>query len=481
MGTTKRFSNIKRLTRCLVALSVLLVGCSNEPVSTTTVSTTAKEVYQPMPYVQVKHPEWSKDAVIYQINTRQFTSEGTFAAAQAHLPRLKALGVDILWLMPIQPIGEHNRKGSLGSPYSIKDYYGVNPEFGDLEDIKAFIDAAHQQGMYVILDWVANHTAWDNHLVAEHPEWYLRDWKGDFRPTPWWDWSDIIELDYDQPGLREYMTNAMKYWVRDVGFDGFRADVAGFVPLDFWNNVRKELDAIKPVFMLAEFEGRDFHAQAFDMTYGWTWHQAVHAIAHGHADVNKLYVYYSWNERYYPANIMRMLGVTNHDQNAWEGTEFEMFGDALPAVIALSVVSEGMPMMYNGQEIGNQRRLAFFERDPLQWLDADGQPIEHGHGELYRKLFALKKAQSALWNARWGARMIPVHNSQASKVLSFVRQNDQSKVFAVFNFSSETQEVSFKEHLHHGAYTEYMSHEATTFSDDSRLTLPPWGYRIYVR
>ena len=479
MGKSQLRLYIHHLMRWFAAAVVLLAGCSSE--SPTGAVSTIKEVYQPMPYVQVKHPEWSKDAVIYQINTRQFTAEGTFAAVQEHLPRLKALGVDILWLMPIQPIGEVNRKGSLGSPYSIKDYYGVNPEFGDIDDVKDFIQAAHQQGMYVILDWVANHTAWDNHLVTEHPEWYLRDWKGDFRPTPWWDWSDIIELDYDQPGLREYMTNAMKYWVKEVGFDGFRADVAGFVPLDFWNNVRRELDEIKPVFMLAEFEGRDFHAQAFDMTYGWTWHQAVHAIAHGHADVNKLYVYYSWNERYYPANIMRMLGVTNHDQNAWEGTEFEMFGDALPAVIALSVVSEGMPMMYKGQEIGNDRRLAFFERDPLVWLDSNGQPLTHENGELYRRLFALKKAQSALWNADWGARMIPVHNSAATNVLSFVRQNDESKVFAVFNLSKDTQTVSFKEHLHHGAYTEYLSGESASFLADSRVTLAPWAYRIYVR
>lgn len=437
--------------------------------------------YQPTPYVQVKHPEWSKNAVIYQINTRQFTAEGTFAAAQQQLPRLKALGVDILWLMPIQPIGELNRKGQLGSPYSIKDYYAVNPEFGNLDDIKAFIAAAHQQGMYVILDWVANHSAWDNKLVSSNPEYYIRDWKGDFRPTPWWDWTDIIELDYNQPGLRKYMTDAMKYWVKEVGFDGFRADVAGFVPLDFWQQLRKELDVIKPVFMLTEFEGRDFHAQAFDMTYAWTWHQAVHAIAQGHADVNKLYVYYSWNEKYYPQNIIRMLGVSNHDQNAWEGTEFEMFGAALPAVIALSVVGEGMPMIYNGQEVGNPRRLAFFERDPIVWHDENGNFIQHENGALYQKLFALKKANTALWNANWGARMIPVHNSLPAQVLSFVRQNDKDKVFAVFNFSDKAQTVSFKQHLHHGQYREYLSGENANFAADTQLKLDAWTYRIYIR
>ncbi|WP_082122523.1 alpha-amylase family glycosyl hydrolase [Arsukibacterium sp. MJ3] len=460
----------------LLAL-LLLSGCASTSTVTNDTNSATKTIvdqrYQPEPYVKLTHPQWSRDAVIYQINTRQFTQEGTFVAAQQQLPRLKKLGVDILWLMPIQPIGEVNRKGSLGSPYSIKDFYGVNPEFGNKQDIKAFIAAAHQQGMYVILDWVANHTAWDNALVQQHPDWYIRDWKGDFRPTPWWDWSDIIELDYNKPALRHYMTDAMKYWVREIGFDGFRADVAGFVPLDFWNNVRQELDEIKPVFMLAEFEGRDFHAQAFDATYSWTWHQAVHAIASGHADVNKLYVYYSWNEKYFPQQVMRMLGTSNHDQNAWEGTEFEMFGEALPAATVLSFVSEGIPMLYNGQEAANEKRLEFFEKDPIVWR-------EHVNGVLYQKLSQLKKSQSALWNSNWGARMIPVHNSRPKQILSFVRQNDNSKVFAVFNLSAEPQQVSFKEHLFHGLYSEYFSNDSAEFSDNSMLTLPAWSYRVYI-
>lgn len=201
--------------------------------------------YRPQPYITLKNPEWTKDAVLYQINTRQFTPEGTFRAAERELPRLKALGVDILWLMPVHPIGEKHRKGTLGSPYSVRDYYGVNPEFGTKADLKHFVDAAHAQGMHVILDWVANHTAWDNPLMTQHPDWYARDWKGDFHSTPWWDWTDIVNLDYSHPGLRKYMTDAMTYWVREIGVDGYRCDVAGFVPLDFWNNARAELDAIK--------------------------------------------------------------------------------------------------------------------------------------------------------------------------------------------------------------------------------------------
>lgn len=435
---------------------------------------TTSNPYRPIPEVRIKHPEWSKNAAIYQINTRQFTPEGTFRAAEAHLPRLKALGVTILWLMPIHPIGEVNRKGTLGSPYSVKDYYGVNPEFGTLDDLKQFVATAHELGLTVILDWVANHSAWDCNLVAEHPEWYARDWKGDLRPTPWWDWPDVIDFDYDQEGIRRYMTEAMKHWVRETDIDGYRCDVAGFVPTDFWNNVRRELDAIKPVFMLAEWEARDLHAEAFDMTYAWQWNDIVHRIAMGELNAENLHVYYSWNEKAYPRDIMRMLFVSNHDKNAWEGTEFEMFGDCLEAAVVLSVISEGMPLIYNGQEAGNTQRLAFFERDPIEWR-------EHPMGDLYRRLFALKRRNSALWNAAWGARMIDVVNSAPKQVFSFVRRNDRDGVFAVFNFSNRAQEVRFHEILHHGRYTDYATGEAVEFIAETRMELKPWDYRIFIR
>lgn len=431
--------------------------------------------YEPVPYVKIKHPEWTKDATIYQINTRQFTAAGTFRAAEEQLPRLKDLGADIVWLMPVHPIGEKNRKGTLGSPYAVKDYYGVNPEFGTLGDLKRFVKKAHELGMHVILDWVANHTAWDNNLVHEHPEWYSKDWRGDFHPTPWWDWSDIIDLDYSQPGLRRYMTDALKYWVREADVDGYRCDVAGFVPVDFWNNARKELDAIKPVFMLAEWEARDLHAEAFDMTYAWSWNETMHRIATGQArDLGGLFIYYSWNERSFPPDSMRMTFVSNHDKNAWEGTEFEQFGKGLEASMVLSVVGDGMPLVYNGQEAGNSRRLKFFEKDPIEWK-------EHANGALYKKLFALKKANTTLWNGHWGAKMILVPNSAPDKVLSFVRQNDKDKVFAVFNFSDEPRSITFKESLYHGEYTAFFGGKRATLDASFRLDLPAWGYEAYVR
>lgn len=191
-------------------------------------------------------------------------------------------------------------------------------------------------------------------------------------PTPWWDWSNIINLNYRQPGLRKFMTEAMADWVREVGGDGYRCDVAGLVPMDFRDNVRSELEAIRPaapndIFMLAEWESRDLHAKAFDATCAWSWNSTMHEIATGKGDVNKFYVYYSWNEAFFPRGGMRVTFVSNHDKNAWEGTEFEQFGDALHAAMVLSFVSDGIPMIYNGQEAGNSRRLAFFGKDPIAW------------------------------------------------------------------------------------------------------------------
>lgn len=457
----------------LVLNFFLLISCANQTKEEAT-NSNQMDPYQPKDYVKISHPEWSKNATIYQLNTRQFTKEGTFKAAQKELPRLKDLGVRIIWLMPIHEIGQKNRKGTLGSPYSVKDYYSVNHEFGSLEDLKNFVDAAHEQGMYVILDWVANHTAWDNVLVSAHPDWYDKDYKGDFRPTPWWDWSDIIDLDYSNPEVRKYMAEALSYWVREADIDGYRCDVAGFVPVDFWNIVRAELDKIKPVFMLAEWESRDLHAEAFDMTYAWSWNETMHKICKGTADVNALYIYYSWNESAYPKDSYRMTFVSNHDKNAWEGTMWEQFGEGLEAAIVLSVVGEGMPLLYNGQEAGNTKRLAFFEKDPIEWK-------AHPIGDLYQKLFSLQESNSALWHGKWGATMQKVPNSSETKILSFVRQNEKDKVFAVFNFSDQPQKANFKESLYLGNYIDFTTGENVNLDLNFTIQLNPWEYRVFVK
>lgn len=427
--------------------------------------------YTPVPFVQVKHPEWSKSATLYQLNTRQFTKEGTFAAAQKQLPRLKALNVDIIWLMPIHPIGVKNRKGPLGSPYSVRDYRAVNPEFGTMADFKSFVDAAHGLGLKVILDWVPNHSAWDNPLVTQHPDWYERDWKGAFMPTPWWDWSDIIDFDYSKPGLRQYMTEAMKFWVRDVGVDGYRCDVAGAVPVDFWNNLRAELDAIKPVFMLAEAQETILHQRAFDASYAWEWGDTTRDIGQGKKDLGALINFYSTNAAVWPTDAMRMMMVENHDYNSWEGTEFERLGPAVTNTIVLSVVGAGIPLLYNGVEAGNTKRLEFFQRDPIVWRD-------HPNAALFRRLFALKHQNHALWNADWGGEMVRVVNSAPTKVISFTRAKDGDRVFAAFNFSAAPQTVSFTDGPVAGRWRDFDGGRRVDLKLGDTMTLAPWSYRL---
>jgi glycosidase len=430
--------------------------------------------YRPRTDVRVRHPQWTRDAVIYQINTRQFTDEGTFRAAEAHLPRLRELGVSILWLMPVHPIGEEKRKGVLGSPYAVRDYYGVNPELGGLGDLQHFVESAHEHGLKVILDWVANHTAWDNPLVEEHPDWYARDRRGALRPTPWWDWDDIIDLDYSSPALRQYMTEAMVHWVRTADVDGFRCDVAGFVPNDFWEIARDELEAVKPVFMLAEWEARDLHVAAFDASYAWSWNEALHRIANGTGDLEGLRAYYAWNENAYPPDCFRMTFVSNHDMNAWAGTEFEQFGPALEAAIVLSVIGEGIPMIYNGQEAGNDRRLSFFDRDPIVWR-------AHPLGDMYRSLFALKRDKSVLWNGAWGARMTQVVNDQPDHVFSFARQDGNGAVLAVLNLSDQERTVRLQGTEHTGRYTDHFTGTPEDVDDGWKVRLEPWGYCLLLQ
>lgn len=460
------------IKRAVFAFSLLLLAAcaSTLPISQNNAnSDAARATYSPKPYVQVEHPVWAKDAVIYQINTRQFTPEGTFQGAQEHLPRLKKLGVDILWLMPIHPIGEVNRKGTLGSPYAIKDYFGVNPEFGTEDDFRAFVEAAHAQGFKVILDWVANHTAWDNPLVTEHSDWYETDWKGDFHPTPWTDWADIIDLDYSQPELREYETRALKYWVEEFDVDGYRADVAGFVPLDFWETARAELNQIKPVFMLAEWQQRDLHRNAFDATYAWDWKEAAQRIAKGQSDAGDLRGYLGDQISTWPIDAYRMLYTENHDQNAWDGSTGTIYGDAYHAMLTLSFVTEGIPLIHNGQEVGNQNQLEFFERDPIAWGD-----YSHPDGTLIIQLIDLKTSNRALHNGAAGGRIIPVSTDNPSQVLSFTREKDGNRILVLFNLSDTSASFKVTDGPAEGLWSDAFTGAERKIEFGVDTTLEPW-------
>ncbi len=338
-------------------------------------------------FTSVKHPAWSYNQTIYEVNVRQYTPSGTFKEFETQLPRLKKMGVGILWLMPINPIGVKNRKGTLGSYYSVKDYLAVNPEFGTLDDLKHLVKEIHKLGMHVIIDWVANHTAWDNALASEHPDWYTKDSLGNFVP-PVPDWHDVIDLNYSNKDLRKYMINALKYWVKECDVDGFRCDVASMVPTDFWIEARKELDKLKPVFMLAESDAPELH-QAFDMTYDWNVYHALNEIAAKKTGLDSLKRVMKRDKMNFPSNAFRMQFTTNHDENSWNGTAVKRLGDAFESFSAFTFVIPGMPLIYSGQEVGINRSLDFFEKDTIDFSNLK-------YEKFYHTLIELKKNNKAL-------------------------------------------------------------------------------------
>ena len=429
--------------------------------------------YQPTAYVEIEHPEWSKNATIYEVNIRQYTPEGTFKSFESHLPRLKKMGVDIIWLMPIHPIGEKNRKGSLGSYYSVKDFKGINPEFGTRKDFQHLVDRIHKMGMYVIIDWVGNHSAWDNPLATQHPEWYTKTREGNFQPTPWYDWDDVIDFDYDNPDLRKYMTEALKYWVKETNIDGYRADVAGFIPLDFWENARKELDEIKPVFMLAEWESRDLYKKSFDMTYSWSlWNEL--RVATNQQKLSGLVEYLSHDVNTVPRNGYRMTFTDNHDKNSWEGNPYLNFGLGLKTAIVMTGVVNGMPLCYSGQEAGLDRSLQFFEKDVIEWKESE-------NAEIFTKLFHLKHKNEALWNGKYGGEMIRVLNNHQDQIISLYREKNKDAVLPVLNFSDKTVSVTLETKYYKGKYKELFTGKIYNIEDKTMLTLLPWSYLVLTK
>lgn len=431
--------------------------------------------YQPKPYVELKHPEWSKNATIYEVNIRQYSKEGTFKAFENDLPRIKKLGIDIIWLMPIHPIGEQNRKGSLGSYYSVKDFRAVNPEFGTLADFKNLVDKIHSMGMYVIIDWVGNHSAWDNPLAKQHPDWYTKTREGNFQPTPWYDWDDVIDFDYDNPDLRQYMTESLKYWVKETDIDGYRCDVAGFIPLDFWENAREELDRIKPVFMLAEWESRDLMKHAFDMSYSWSLFDKMKDATTGNKGIAGLVEYLAHDVNTFPKDAYRMTFVDNHDMNSWNGTPQKNFGKGLETAMVFASVVNGMPLVYNGQEAGLDYSLKFFDKDPIVWKESK-------YFGMYQKLFDLKHKNQALWNGHWGGEMIRVTNDHMNKVISFYREKNNDAVLSIFNFSDKNLPTNLDTKYYKGEYKELFTGKIYQIdSQKTSLTLKPWDYLVLVK
>jgi len=451
------------LTICLI-LALSVAGCS---------FLAKKKELKPFASEVVPH-EWTSNIVVYEVNVRQYTEEGTLTAFAAHLPRLKALGVDVLWFMPTFPIGEMNRKGELGSYYSVKDYKDVNPEFGTIEDLKSVIDATHELGMYVLLDWVPNHTAWDNQLAIDHPEWYSKDTEGNFTPPLGTDWTDVIQLDWSQEGLHDYMIEAMKFWV-NMGVDGFRVDHPHNTPKEFWERARRELNLIRPVLMLAEHEGPGhFMEKGFDMNYAWEMHHLMKRVAGRKESAYAIGKYFKRELALYPQNVYRLMFLTNHDENSWAGTIDSLMGDAQQAFASLIFTARGVPLIYSGQETCLDKKLKFFVRDAIDWETCELTPF-------YQDLIKLKKENKALWNGNYGGTMNLINTGKKRKVFAFLREKDDNRVIVFINLTRKS--ISFRADLkdQEGEYTDYFSGEKIILPLSVRNKLNPWGYKIYVK
>lgn len=428
---------------------------------------------------KANYPDWAKNTVIYEVNVRQYTPEGTFKAFEAYLPRLKDLGVDILWIMPINPIGEKNRKipegfkSSLGSYYSVRDYKAVNPEFGTADDFHSLVSKAHGLGMKVIIDWVANHTAWDNAWLTDHPDWYKKDSTGKF-VSPF-DWTDVVSLNYDNRDMRKAMMDAMCYWVKEYDIDGFRCDVAGLVPVDFWEEARAEIQKTKPVFMLAEDEcNNSMCKKAFDMGYAWKLHSILHNVAQGKDSLASVRKYQKSLDSVFATNAIKMNFLTNHDENSWNGTVREKFGDAEKAFAVFTYTYPGMPLIYTGQEANLTHRLQFFVKDSINWADTS-------LFSFYKSLNALKHANVTLSNPPFGGSLEWLRTTADTKVLAFARIADGNTVITLLNPFKEKVAFDLKSENLNGTYTRAFDKTEVKISGNDHFELPAFGYQVFVR
>ena len=376
-------------------------------------------------------PEWSNNLTIYEVNLRQYTPQGTIRSFREHLPRLKSLGVGILWFMPIQPIGTVNRKGPLGSYYSVQDYYGINPEFGTLNEFRSLVDEIHELGMYVILDLVSNHTAWDNPMASEHPEWYTKNDEGNFQPPPGTDWDDVIDLDYSNDDLRAYMTDVMEYWVREIDIDGFRCDMAGMVPTDFWESVTPALQKIKPVFMLAEWDDPELLENAFHADYNWGLYHVLKDIAAGEKEFSDIQGYYQTPPKSYPLTALRMNFLDNHDENSWGRVMGSHFGQNLYPLLTMIFTLPGMPMIYSGQEAKLNKQLRFFDKDTIPWDDVPDS-------KFYQELIDLRKGHKVFWNTNHNLEFM---GNLPPGLVGFKRWTKDATYHIVVNLSDQDQEL----------------------------------------
>ncbi len=430
--------------------------------------------------------DWVRDGVVYEIYPRAFSQQGNFNGITARLDDLKSLGVTILWLMPIHPIGQEKKKGTIGSPYAVRDYYGINPDYGTKEDFKKLIAEAHQRGMKVIIDIVANHTSWDS-VLMKHPEFYKRDDKGNI--TFPYDWFDIAALDYKSQELRRYMTDMLKYWIRDFDLDGFRCDVAAEVPTDFWENARTELEQIKPdIVMLAEAHKPELLVKAFDFDYSWPLHNALTNALQGRGRASEIRDAWEGEVKEWPRNSLHMRFSDNHD----ERRAIARFGE--PAALAASAMMftlDGVPLLYNGMEVGDTTESgapALFEKLPIFWPISERRPE---FPRFYKQVMALRRSSNALRRGKleW------LHNSDESRVVTYLRRAPDEEVLVAINFSNRPFFGSV-ETTGAAGYADVTPDVRSPLPPDAAapepsarkrtvglpvLALDAWGYRMYRR
>ena len=380
-----------------------------------------------------EQPDWAKNAVIYEVNVRQFSEKGSLAKVTEQLTRIKELGADIIWLMPIYPIGKKGRKGKLGSYYAVKDYKAINPRFGTKEDFKVLVDSAHTLGMKVMLDWVANHTSPDHVWVKKHLDFYVLDSLGKKPIKPkGTDWEDVVKLNYENKAMQDSMISAMSYWLKEFDIDGYRCDVAELVPLEFWEKARTKLDSIKPVFMLAEGTKPELY-KAFNMTYGTAFNDSIINIAEGKKGFKSIQNYILEKEKKYKPNDIIMYYITNHDENSWNYTEKEKFAENTDNFTVLTYAMGGIPLIYNGQESGLDKKLKFFEKDTINWGNYKKQ-------DFYKRLNHLLKSHKVLWNNGGRANMEVIKADK--NTFQFIISKNKEMIVFLQNYSDKPIYIS---------------------------------------
>ncbi|WP_374329470.1 alpha-amylase family glycosyl hydrolase [Soonwooa sp.] len=446
---------------------ILLLGIALSAIACTTQTKTKTQMTQPQ--------EWKHTTNIYEINTRQYSKEGTFKAVEKDLPRLKAMGVKTIWFMPITPIAQQNKKGTLGSPYAAQDYTSINPEFGTLQDFKDVVNKAHSLGLNVIIDWVANHTGWDHVWTKSNPDFYLKDPDGKFHIAEGMD--DIIELDFKNPNMRQAMIDAMKYWVKETNIDGFRCDLASWVEVDFWQQARPEVEKLKPLFWLGEFDELDTpeYGKVFDASYSWKWMHLTKDYYQKKLplqDLKNLLQQYS----NIGDNSMRAWFTTNHDENTWNGTEYEKYGDLAPALAVFSATWNGVPLLYNGQELPlKTKRLEFFEKDTIPWTG------QNALNDFYKTLLNLKSENPALRGGDSNVTTYWIETSANDKILAYQRKNGNREVLVLLNMSADNVEFNIHGKEIEGQYKNVFTQSPQALMDGSRLALKAYDYLVFEK